>query len=167
MGWIRWIRLWRRISSQISVQGIHGPLKCLIYCWTPSKGKTFLVRFSDGHCQTTPTNWCYETLENKPIKPEETRFDIARKLGPRFFNPKIPDISNLYQFENHEKLAWAKIHSADVPEAVIYREDIYDSTLSWWNTYDVRGHFSMVNYDFNILKVFRRFDRVYRCKSLE
>ena len=68
-------------------------------------GKTFLVRFSDGHCQTTPTNWCYETLENKPIKPEETRFDIARKLGPRFFNPKIPDISNLYQFENHEKLA--------------------------------------------------------------
>ena len=88
MGWIRWIRLWRRISSQISDQGINGPLKCLIYCWTPSKGKTFLVRFSDGHCQTTPTNWCYETLENKPIKPEETRFDIARKLGPRFLIQK-------------------------------------------------------------------------------
>lgn len=57
-----------------------------------------MVRFSEGHCQTTTADWCYETLENKPIKPEETRLDLARKLG-RVFHLKISDISSLLKAE--------------------------------------------------------------------
>ena len=70
--------------------------------------------------------------------------------------------------KSNEKLAGAKIHSTDVPEAEDYREDIYDSALSWWNTYDVRGHFSVRSFTISIFQnVFRRFERVYRCRSLE
>ena len=54
-----------------------------------------MVRFSEGHSQTITADWCYETLENKPIKPEETRLDLARKLGSSFFISKYPKYHKL------------------------------------------------------------------------
>ena len=56
-----------------------------------------MVRFSEGHCQTTTADWCYETLENKPIKPEETRLDLARKLGSSFLSQNT---RNLLSYES-------------------------------------------------------------------
>ena len=56
-----------------------------------------MVKFSEGHCQTITTDWCYETLENKPIKPEETRLDLARKLGSGFSSQNT---RNLISYES-------------------------------------------------------------------
>ena len=89
-------------------------------------------------------------------------------LHPKSYNLGPRSWVTWLKVKSNEKLAGAKIHSTDVPEAEDYREDIYDSALSWWNTYDVRGHFSMRSFTISSFQnVFRRFERVYRCRSLE